>query len=363
MKSSTSAYFPRLDHLRFLAALMVLMWHAMHHNGTVPFHAVPKYFPFSLMEEGHTGVALFLTLSGFLFARLTDGKDVDYAGFFRGRLLRIAPLFVVWTLIVFYTNPVPPERMFAVVLGLLDRFAYPGVGWTVLVEMQLYLIFPFLLVFSRRYGLKYLLGVLVACALVRLMGYLHHGSAKFLAYWTVFGRADQFIIGMLAFAAYKRIPRLLGNPLVLIGGFLAFSYLYHLFNRRGGYYHFDGNSDASFLWVYMSTVEGLGYGLLIASYVALRIPIPRFIDRPLAWLGTISYSMYLNHYFVMGSCYALAKKLGYVPSSMEQQTAFVMAVVLPALVLCSALTFYVIEYPFLKVRKPYLTPRTVVAPS
>jgi peptidoglycan/LPS O-acetylase OafA/YrhL len=354
MKSSSSAYFPRLDHLRFLAVVMVLMWHSIHHGTKVPFTTVPSFFPLSLLEEGHTGVALFLTLSGFLFAALTEGKDVDYAGFFRNRLLRIAPLFIVWTLITFYTTQIPPERMLAVVFGLLDRQIYGGVGWTVLVEMQLYLIFPFLLTFSRRYGLRYLLGVILICGLLRLMVWLQYSGTLLLAYWTVFGRADQFILGMISFVAYRRFARVLGQPLFLIFAFLGLSYLYHQFNRQGGYY----GSGTFFLWVYMPTLEGLAYGTLIASYLALRVRVPALIDRPLAWLGTISYSMYLSHTTVVPACYALAKRFfSYEPQTMSQFTLFTLLAVLPALVAVSALTYYVVEFPFLKVRKPYLRPR------
>lgn len=357
MKSSSSVYFSRLDHLRFLAALMVLAWHALHYGAKVPFTTVPKYFPFSWLEEGHTGVALFLTLSGFLFAALTDDKDVDYGGFVRNRLQRIAPLFVVWTLVAFYTSQVLPERLFAVIFGLLDRNYYPSAGWTVLVEFQLYLVFPFLLRFWREYGHRYLLGVVAVCALIRLLTWLHFGHAQFLAYWTVFGRADQFILGMLAFAAYKRYSGVLGHPLTFIAGFVALSFAYDVFNRRGGYYHFDGNTGIAFVWVYLPTLEGLGYGFLIASYLAWRVPIPKPVDRLLAWLGALSYSLYLNHPFVVESCFRLANRYKIPLNNLEQYSAFTFLAVLPALIACSALTYYVIELPFLRMRRSYTVPR------
>ena len=48
------------------------------------------------------------------------------------------------------------------------------------------------------------------------------GGAQDLAYFTVFGRADQFIWGMVAFEAYKRSPsRQLGSPLLFLHRFCA----------------------------------------------------------------------------------------------------------------------------------------------
>ena len=102
MRSSSGEHFIALDHVRALAAFMVFAWHFTHaENGyPVPFEYVPALFPFSLLDEGHTGVALFMTLSGYLFAKLLDGKSIDYKVFLWNRALRLFPLLVVVILIV-----------------------------------------------------------------------------------------------------------------------------------------------------------------------------------------------------------------------------------------------------------------------
>lgn len=66
MRSSSGEHFIALDHVRALAAFMVFAWHfTQAANGyPVPFEYVPALFPFSLLDAGHTGVALFMTLSG-----------------------------------------------------------------------------------------------------------------------------------------------------------------------------------------------------------------------------------------------------------------------------------------------------------
>ena len=64
MRSSSGAHFIALDHVRAIAVFMVIAWHLTHgrDGSPVPFGYVPILFPFSLLNEGHTGVALFMTL-------------------------------------------------------------------------------------------------------------------------------------------------------------------------------------------------------------------------------------------------------------------------------------------------------------
>lgn len=112
MRSSSTKYFSRLDHLRLLAALMVLFWHSMRYFKQVPTTELPAFWPLSFAQEGHAGVALFMVLSGFIFQTLCRGKEVNYFEFIRNRVLRIAPLFIFWTLLYFYTSDVDPAKLF-----------------------------------------------------------------------------------------------------------------------------------------------------------------------------------------------------------------------------------------------------------
>src|SRR5882724_11110413 len=111
MRSSSGEHFIALDHVRALAVFMVFTWHFTHAaNGyPVPFEYVPALFPLSLLDEGHTGVALFITLSGYLFAKLLDGKSIDYRAFLWNRFLRLVPLLAVVLLIVGLTKLVNGE--------------------------------------------------------------------------------------------------------------------------------------------------------------------------------------------------------------------------------------------------------------
>ncbi|MEO8739696.1 MAG: acyltransferase [Casimicrobiaceae bacterium] len=357
MRSTTATYFSRLDHLRFLAALLVLVWHATHLHDIIPTAYVPAYWPLSIFEEGHTGVALFMTLSGFIFQALCREHDVVYREFLRNRILRIGPLFAVWVLVLFYIGEIDPAKLFVAVVGLLNRDTVPGGAWTIIVEFQFYVIFPFLLLFSRKYGLRYLVGLVALAAAIRLGMWYERGTIQYIAYWTIFGRIDQFILGMLGYELYLRRARILGNPLcflTLIGAWMA---VYHGFNSVGGFYDNGGYPSKSSIWVYLPTLEGLFYSLIIASYLSLRVRIPSVLDRTLAWLGTLSYSLYLNHGFVVAIAYKLCTSAGWELKGFRSGLEFAVLICLPMVVAMSAATYNLIERPFLSLRRNYLRPR------
>src|SRR5258708_27300600 len=127
MRSSSGAHFIALDHVRAVAIFMVFAWHFTHaRNGyPVPFDYVPALFPFSVLDEGHTGVALFMSLSGYLFAKLLDGKSIDYRRFLLNPALRLLPLLVVVLLIVGLTKLVKGERLFVFVFSFVAGVLLP----------------------------------------------------------------------------------------------------------------------------------------------------------------------------------------------------------------------------------------------
>ncbi|MEC8989971.1 MAG: acyltransferase family protein, partial [Candidatus Latescibacterota bacterium] len=84
MRSSSGDYYVALDHVRTLATFMVFTWHFIHTNSMVSPEFVPR-IPLSLLNGEHTGVALFMTLSGYLFAKLLDGRRIHYRAFIWNR--------------------------------------------------------------------------------------------------------------------------------------------------------------------------------------------------------------------------------------------------------------------------------------
>ena len=106
----------------------------------------------TVIHEGHTGVALFIVLSGFIFTYDSAGKKIIYLQFLRNRILRIYPLMITMTIIGISVFPekFTIDGLICTVLPLqntptaLRLGSYSSLFWTIAVEFQFYLIFPFL---------------------------------------------------------------------------------------------------------------------------------------------------------------------------------------------------------------------------
>src|SRR6185369_15141864 len=94
MKATSGEYYAALDHVRAIAIMLVFSWHFLHSEQPVIPYA-PAWSPLVLFDQGFVGVALFMTLSGYLFAKLLDGKRIIYHLFLWNRALRLAPLLLV----------------------------------------------------------------------------------------------------------------------------------------------------------------------------------------------------------------------------------------------------------------------------
>lgn len=155
MKSSSGAHYFALDHVRALAAFMVIAWHFTHAaTGTpIPFQYTPDLPPLALLDEGHTGVALFMTLSGYLFAKLLQGKRIRYPLFLLNRILRVAPLLVLVIALVAVERGVGRANFGDYAREIARGAVFPTLpngGWSITVEFHFYLLLPLLLWLSRR---------------------------------------------------------------------------------------------------------------------------------------------------------------------------------------------------------------------
>ncbi len=359
MRSLNTQYLSRLDHLRFYAAALVLVFHYFHQFvGNVAFNNPLA----SLVNEGHVGIGLFMVLSGFIFSVIAQGKDIHYGWFIYNRFIRIYPLyifavFLAVTLRVYNHDQV--TRSAFDILGWLLAFRpativevpyFPHL-WTIPVEFSFYLLFPFLHTFFTQRGLKYFLGILTLMLLLRAGVWLEYGTVRFLAYETLFGRLDQFLIGYVCGWLYSagRGEKWLGFPPVLAAAGAVLLAAVWWLNQQGG----SHNMEAGW-WVVWPLVEGLAWAWLVMAYMYCRIPIPARIDRTLGRLGEYSFSIYVVHLFVV---VIVAKRIGLLGLSSNlalDATLSALLTALPITLLIASLTFAVIEKPFLSLRKVYV---------
>ena len=364
MRSTEGLYFSRLDHVRAAAAYLVFCWHFLHLTPTFPVpYASAPLFPFALIDEGHTGVALFMTLSGYLFAKLVGDRAIDFPAFLWSRAVRLGPLLVVviaaWVVIGYLSGaPIPLSD---ITQGFILP-TWPKGTWSVSIELQFYLVFPLLLLLFRKHG-PFALMAVVACALaIRFDWWRTFGEAEHLAYWTIFGRIDQFAFGML-FALTPLSPRVRRIVAGVSGA--AFLVLWYAFDRDGGYWNHGNAASTNPLWIVIPTIEALTYASFISWYDHASVKLPASLDRALARIGEWSFSIYLLHFFP-----AVALRNYFWNTDGTGNDFYVAWIGANVAFVCflpvAALSYKYFEKRFLVYRRPYLraaVPDAVIAPK
>jgi peptidoglycan/LPS O-acetylase OafA/YrhL len=349
MISSTGKHYANLDHIRALAAFMVFSWHFL----LVEAREVTPLPPFSLFAEGHTGVALFMTLSGYLFAKLLNGKRIDYPKFIWNRVLRLLPLLIVVVLIVGVMNHLRGLDLGSYFKGIATSIfglgGLPNGGWSVIIEFHFYLILPLLLFMDRTHKLMLPLMILVMVAL-RLFILLSYGEVQNLAYHSLLGRMDQFVLGIMAFHYRSLIAK---KHVLAAVVFMLLACFYYFFDRAGGFYGLPYFPSPSIVWVFIPTIEAVAYGFLIAWYAESFEFKPNRFLWIVAKAGTYSYSIYLLHFFFFHKMSRAAIKL-----NLPMENIYIGLLVSTCFFICMIpighLSYKFIEEPFLKFRKKYI---------
>lgn len=143
--------FPLFDGLRALAALTILIYHAAFLSGYVQFGRLGPW-----ASNLNVGVTIFFVISGFLIyrpyvrAQLAGTKGPALTRFYRRRLLRIVPAYwVALTLLSLYPGSTDTFADWPKFYFFLQVYtpSPPNEGlfqaWSLCVEMSFYLLLPF----------------------------------------------------------------------------------------------------------------------------------------------------------------------------------------------------------------------------
>lgn len=295
MKATQGEYFVGLDHVRALAAFVVFTWHFNHvDDGHLEG---PAAFPVAIMSEGHVGVAMFMTLSGYLFAKLLDGQQIRYFPFLWNRILRIFPLLIV-VFAVFGLLNHDASSMSGYLIQLAKGFViptWPNGGWSIAVEIHFYLILPLLLFLSSNRTTNILL-VLLVSLVFRMLWWWEVGTVQFLAYWTIVGGIDQFALGILAFKKREWMTRRHLNAAILGIGLLSYMWV---FDSLGGFFRMGVYPSENPIWIIHPSIIGIAFAALIAWYDSSFRMKAEGLSGAIAKIGACSYSIYLLHFFVV----------------------------------------------------------------
>ncbi len=277
-----------LDALRALAAINLVLFHFTHVYSVKYGYSSPLGFEWPF---GAYGVEMFFILSGYVnsMSLMRRGKPVDFVA---ARLIRIVPIFlmvIVSNLWILSLAPmqenVSTARFLAIMTLMPHVFGYEcldPVMWTLQIEMTFYTTLVCLFQFG---GLKrYFLGwgtllVMSLCICPTLDGMQStHGEAA----WFPFAMAVRhlmlldyiplFAIGFMLYMIKTKTGRQWQNIL----GVLVAAGIFHTID------HGKHNPLATALII--GLVTACAYG---------RVPLLRF--KPLIYVSTISYALYLCH--------------------------------------------------------------------
>ena len=349
VKLKQERHVPVLDHLRALAALLVLAFHLFISFPHIPFFSSAESF--ALLRQGYVGVSLFLTLSGFLFMWLVlkRGLPGSYLGYIQKRLLRVGPLLVIVYVLAVSINRdgfTPGDLGYLLITNIgkpptSAQFA-TGTAWSISLELAFYIIFPLLARFVLEEGLGYLGRLILLCLVFKLAAFGLAESGKLVMYSTLIGRMDQFLWGMaaavIAFRSGLRVVYWRVGLVFAISSLIV----YGVWLERHAPYQSGVNEWA---WVLIPTVEGVLFALLIICSFRSELVLWRWFDHSLSWIALISYSLFLLHPLAIELFRALIKR-GTI--QLTDGVAAAMAAVLA--ILLAALSYRTIEAPFMRLR-------------
>lgn len=297
------SHLPTLDGLRAVSISLVI---GQHFISTLP--GAPPI-------PGHFGVEIFFAISGFLITRLLlaeiiDTSGVSLANFYFRRALRLMPALAAMVLVVtalMIAQGARDLRASACALLYVTNYCVTEVGvmydgpgvtlegtWSLAVEEHFYLVFPLLLAGLYRRDIRALYaavaGICVAALAFRI-GYALADRPGFFLYWRSETAVDLLMSGcvlsiMSAHEAGRSALRKMATTaflalasVALVAGQIA--------SGAGKLGAALGQSAVAF-WL-----AALLVSLMLNPELAA---IRHFLNRPaVAWLGRVSYSLYLWH--------------------------------------------------------------------
>jgi peptidoglycan/LPS O-acetylase OafA/YrhL len=360
MSSSAGSRVLPLDGLRTFAIIGVVLYH-LHVQG---------------FGGGFVGVNVFFVLSGYLITSLLLKEQMQtgtirLGRFWVRRVLRLYPTLLavvlvavaLWPLVGDYTyNDLDAWPAALVALTYTGNFARAyahlsqGVfapGWSLAMEEQFYLVWPPVLAFFlyrgfRRRSVAWFgaAAVLASCVLAYVLYETPKGIATPDIYFSPVANVAPLLLGcVLALAlTHERARTFFAGRVgawstwIGIGVIVAIAAML----GNGSLIGDDWKNEPLFFGVLLPAV-GLGTTLLIAGVVSRKTALGSFLGlRPLAWFGrNVSYSLYLWHMIVMALLDPFVSGLGGK------------LLLLGASVAVATASHFVIEKPFLRVKKRF----------
>lgn len=351
--SHSTKYRPDIDGLRAIAVLGVLFFHS----------------GFTGLPGGFVGVDIFYVISGYLISSLLV-RDIlenkfSIVSFYERRMRRIFPaLFVVLFFCILATsvlfNPMEMivfgKSLLATTFFVSNFYFWKTAGplgyfdsevtfkpllhtWSLSVEEQFYVVFPMLLFLLFRWArTRVRLWLLVLTAVSFALNLWASEYKTVLAFYWFIPRAWELLVGALL--AVRVVPALRNRAIREAGGALGLTMIVSSLFLPVLHWSFPG---------YIVLVPCIGTWLAIyAGEAGPSFAKTLLSFRPLVFIGTISYSLYLWHWPVI----VFSRHL---PFHLTDHTDT--AIVLVSSVVLAFLSFECVERPFRGSNSPFRRPQ------
>ncbi len=360
-------HYHYIDALRGLAILVVILFHCSLHIPDLPHHLL------HLCDFGKYGVQLFFVLSALTLLLSFHSRRREkqaLRNFYLRRLLRIAPLFWFGIILYNYTglhpNVFAPAgitwwQILATVMFLHGWYptfinsVVPG-GWSIAAEMMFYGIFPVLAVWlsnQKRILLALFVSLMFSVALNHSLsdymdpswqGHRAMPLGAFLDWWF----PSQLPVFLIGFLLYHKIKALAGATRTLkqrqtasacVGGACLITAFLILATHLQDLILIHTRTTSLMFAAFAVAFALLVYGLAL-------VPLPLFVNRFMRYLGVISFSGYIDHFFVLAQMDAF---LLYLQRhfALSPVTSFIVfgLVALMATITVATVTYHGIEKP------------------
>jgi peptidoglycan/LPS O-acetylase OafA/YrhL len=325
--------------MRGLAVFLVLLAH----SATV-FTGVPSFK--WIDSYGNMGVQLFFVLSGFLITRiLLDTKDTPhfFRNFFVRRGLRIYPLYYALLAFVVFAGVVHQHgvRWWPYVLYLSNIIYGSGTEpaplkpvWSLAVEEQFYLVWPFVVsILSRRALERLCVIIIIGTVGLRLTGVL--------AFHNTLLQLDALAAGALIACRFDKIA--LWRPYALFVACLL---------------PLGFSLPIGFLNNVSQTIQALGGAALLIVLLDNEVFISRAFRAPaLRYLGKISYGVYLIHSLVFAAFLRSHLGIAAIASGSALVAAGCLIGEFTIVLAIATVSFYFFESPLLRLKR-YFEPES-----
>ncbi|MFN0033196.1 MAG: acyltransferase family protein [Flavobacteriales bacterium] len=363
---SERVFFPNLNSLRFIAAMIVIIGHIeqfKEHLG-LPFrqgHSV---------VEAKLGVILFFVLSGFLITYLLlverrQAGSISIRDFYLRRVYRIWPLYFLLVIVTLFVLPhipffnLPHLNSTAVfdnmgMVTLLCFLILPNVvltsygvvpygnqAWSIGSEEQFYLLWPWLMKYVKNKWVI-IFGVFILYHVVRFAlnkMELHGFMQGFRGFWNTFN-VDCMALGgafaLLYFEKRNTLMRLLSHPVVQVVVWittiiLCYTGLWFLKGRLWGL------SDIFYYQIY-----AVLFGIIIFNLATNKASLVYLEFAPFSYLGKISYGLYMYHPIAIVCAIKLMLAMGGINNWVLYPLATLFTVCI------AALSYHYLEKPFMR---------------